>query len=239
MKPGHSPTEHDHDDDTASEVLIGLVPGHDIELAGLADIDTRARAAAQRTALRMPLDQARIRDLLERIAAGDSQAFTALYDETSGYLYAVLLRMLRDREQASEALQDCYIRIWRRSTTYAPERGDAAAWLVGIARYRAIDVVRNRQQHSTRLQTHASDLRDAAVPPRSPEFDAIVLTDIDRLSRCLDTMDDAHRRCLLLSFYEGYSNQELADHLGLPLGTVKARIRRALVRLRQCLEVGR
>ncbi|MCX7060069.1 MAG: sigma-70 family RNA polymerase sigma factor [Gammaproteobacteria bacterium] len=66
-----------------------------------------------------------------------------------------------------------------------------------------------------------------------------MLTDIDRLSRCLDALDDAQRSCLLLSFYEGYSNQELADHLGLPLGTVKARIRRGLVRLRQCLEAGR
>jgi len=223
--------------DSEQEADIG-VPGHDVTLDALAEIDARLRTVALRVPLRMPLDQARVRGLLERIAAGDAAAFTALYDETSSYLYAVLLRMLRDREQANEALQDCYIRIWRRGTTYAADRGDAAAWLVGIARYRAIDLIRSRQQHAARLAANASDLRDAAVPPRSPEFDAIVLTDIDRLSSCLGVMHESQRSCLLLSFYEGYSNQELADQLDLPLGTVKARIRRALVRLRQCLEAG-
>lgn len=225
--------------DNEAESLADFVPGHDIDCAAIAGLEARLRAVQPRTPLRMPLDEGRIRQLLARIGNGDADAFTALYDETSPYLHAVLLRLLRDREQASEALQDCYIRIWRRSCTYSPERGDAAAWLVGIARYRAIDLVRGRQTHAARLETHASDLRDAAVPPRSPELDAIVLTDIDRLSRCLDALDDAQRSCLLLSFYEGYSNQELADHLGLPLGTVKARIRRGLVRLRQCLEAGR
>jgi len=230
------------DTDIAYEADTGLLtdaaPGHDVELDSLTGLEAQLHAARSRVPLRMPLDQARIRGLLERISAGDATAFAALYDETSTYLYAVLLRMLRDREQASEALQDCYIRIWRRSTTYTPDRGDASAWLVGIARYRAIDLVRSRQQHATRLAANASDLRDAAVPVRSPELDAIVLTDIDRLSRCLGVMHESQRTCLLLSFYEGYSNQELADQLDLPLGTVKARIRRALVRLRQCLEAG-
>lgn len=225
--------------DSDADAMAGFVPGHDIEPTAIAGLEAQLPALPARLPLRMPLDEARLRLLLERIAAGDANALTALYDETSHYLYAVLLRMLRDREQADEALQDSYIRIWRRSSTYSPDRGDAAAWLVGIARYRAIDVVRSRQSHARRLETHASDLRDAAVPPRSPEFDAIVLTDIDRLSRCLDVLDEAQRSCLLLSFYEGYSNQALADHLGLPLGTVKARIRRALVRLRQCLDPGR
>ncbi|MCX7071827.1 MAG: sigma-70 family RNA polymerase sigma factor [Gammaproteobacteria bacterium] len=232
-------TSSHHDADIDADAMAGFIPGHDIEQAAIAGFEARLQALLPRAPLRMPVDENRLRLLLERVSQGDAEAFTALYDETSRYLYAVLLRMLRDPGQADEALQDCYIRIWRRGSTYAPERGDAAGWLIGIARYRAIDVVRSRQAQAERLSSHASDLRDAAVPPRSPEFDAIVLTDIDRLSRCLDTMDDAHRRCLLLSFYEGYSNQELADHLGLPLGTVKARIRRALVRLRQCLEVGR
>ena len=193
-------------------------------------------ATGRPTLLRLPLAEARVRALLARVAAGDAAAFTTLYDETSPHLHAVLLRMLRDREQAAEALQDCYIRIWRRGLTYRPERGDAAAWLVGIARYRAIDLVRNRMAHAARLQAHASDWVDAQVPPRSPEADALALADLDRLARCLDVLPDDQRRCLLLSFHEGYSHAELAGYLGLPLGTVKARIRRALARLRQCLE---
>ena len=233
-----NPVETDIEHETDTDALVDVVPGHDVELASMAGLEAQLQAVPTRVPLRMPLDQARISSLLERITQGDAAAFTALYDETSSYLYAVLLRMLRDREQANEALQDCYIRIWRRSTTYAPGRGDASAWLVGIARYRAIDLVRARQQHAARLEANASDLRDAAVPARSPELDAIVLTDIDRLSRCLGVMHESQRTCLLLSFYEGYSNQELADQLDLPLGTVKARIRRALVRLRQCLEAG-
>lgn len=236
MKPVVTDIDIEHEADAVS--LHGVVPGHDLEDSAVAGLEAQWRAVQSRLPLRMPLDQSRIRTLLERISAGDAGAFTRLYDETSSYLFAVLLRMLRDREQASEALQDCYIRIWRRSTTYSPDRGDAAAWLVGIARYRAIDLIRSRQQHAARLETHASDLRDAAVPSRSPELDALVLTDIDRLSRCLTALHEDQRTALLLSFYEGYSNQELADHLDLPLGTVKARIRRALVRLRQCLEAG-
>ena len=131
--------------DNEAESLADFVPGHDIDCAAIAGLEARLRAVQPRTPLRMPLDEGRIRQLLARIGNGDADAFTALYDETSPYLNAVLLRLLRDREQASEALQDCYIRIWRRSCTYAPERGDAAAWLIGIARYRAIDLVRGRQ----------------------------------------------------------------------------------------------
>lgn len=239
------PPSHDVDAGSDDAPLAGL-PGPELELARDEDHDAeylracieQALAAVDqpRPRLRMAIDEVRVRGQLERIACGDSAAFTALYDETSPHLYAVLLRMLRDRDQAAEALQDCYIRIWRRSTTYRPERGDVAGWLVGIARYRAIDLVRSRLTHSTRLAAHASDLRAALVPPRSPEADALVATDLDRLSCCLEGLHEDQRRCLLLSFHEGYSNQELAGYLGLPLGTVKARIRRGLVRLRQCLE---
>lgn len=213
-------------------------PSHDVSRDGdaPASADTAPVAALPSALLRLPLDESRLQTLLARTAQGDSRAFTALYDETSPFLFGVLLRLLRDREQATEAPQDCYIRIWRRGATYRAERGPAAAWLIGIARYRAIDVVRSRLAHAAHLEHHASDLRDAAVPPTSPEADALLMTDLDRLSGCLERLPEDQRQCLLMSFLEGYSHHELSERLGLPLGTVKARIRRGLARLRQCLE---
>jgi len=185
---------------------------------------------------RASLDTERIAALLERISAGDRAAFTALYDETSPLLYGVLMRLLRNPQWALEALQDSYIRVWLRSETYSAEKGDPAAWLIGIARYRALDLLRAQGERAARLECNASDLRDAAVPPRPPDEEAVVLADLDHLRRCLDTLPEAARRSLLLCYYEGYSHHELAEKLNVPLGTVKAWIRRGLVRLRVCLE---
>lgn len=179
---------------------------------------------------------ARVRLLLERVVRGEQAAFAALYDETSAYVYGALLRLLRNPQWASEALQDCYIRVWQHADTYDAARGDPYGWLIGIARYRALDLLRAQTDRTTRLDSHASELRDAAVVPRSPEAEVLTLIDLEQLQRCLAHLPAAQRECLLLGYYEGHSNQELADRLHQPLGTVKAWIRRGLVRLRSCME---
>lgn len=183
-----------------------------------------------------PQDLDHVRTLLDQVAAGDRTAFAALYDTTSPYVYGTLLRLLRNPQWATEALQDCYIRVWQHADGYAAERGDPYGWLIGIARYRALDLLRAQTDRATRLNDHASDLRDAAVVPKSPETEALTLIDLEHLQRCLASLPVAQRECLLLGYYEGHSNQELADRLHQPLGTVKAWIRRGLVRLRSCME---
>ncbi len=183
-----------------------------------------------------PEEIARVRALLEDVVRGDQGAFAALYDETSAHVYGALLRLLRNPQWASEALQDCYIRVWQHADSYAAERGDPYGWLIGIARYRALDLLRARTDHAARLDASASDLRDAAVVPRSPETEALTLIDLEQLQRCLANLPEGQRECLLLGYYEGHSNQELADRLHQPLGTIKAWIRRGLVRLRSCME---
>ena len=183
-----------------------------------------------------PEDLLRVRTLLEQVVQGHETAFAALYDETSAYVYGALLRLLRNPQWASEALQDCYIRVWQHADSYAPERGDPYGWLIGIARYRALDLLRAQTDRAARLDDHASDLRDAAVVPKNPETEALTLVDLEQLQRCLEHLPQAQRECLLLGYYEGHSNQELADRLHQPLGTVKAWIRRGLARLRSCME---
>ena len=183
-----------------------------------------------------PEDLDRVRNLLEQVAHGSKAAFAALYDETSPYVYGALLRLLRNPQWATDALQDCYIRVWQHADGYAAERGDPYGWLIGIARYRALDLLRAQTDRAGRLAENASDLRDAAVVPKSPETEALTLIDLEQLQRCLAHLPAAQRECLLLGYYEGHSNQELADRLHQPLGTVKAWIRRGLVRLRSCME---
>lgn len=181
-------------------------------------------------------DQARLATLLQRVARADHRALAELYDQTSPILYGLLLRMLRSPERAQEALQDCYLRVWQRAETYAESKGEPISWLIGIARYRALDALR------TRRGIDLPDLNQGHPSPeipdleRGPEDRAVEREGLDRLLRCLRGLTEVQRKSVLLAYYEGYSHTELAQAMDAPLGTVKAWIRRGLVRLRECLD---
>jgi RNA polymerase sigma-70 factor (ECF subfamily) len=176
--------------------------------------------------------------LLERITAGDSWALAELYDLTSPILYGLLLRMLRQPEWAQEALQDSYLRVWQRAETYCASRGEPIGWLIGVARYRALDLLRARRGH----QTRGSESEDGLPEPEAvalepgPEERAVEREGLERLLRCMRGLSEVQRKSVLLAYYEGYSHTELAQALDAPLGTVKAWIRRGLSHLRHCLE---
>lgn len=177
---------------------------------------------------------------LTATATGDRGAFQALYRAASPHLFAVLLRILKRRELAEEALQDCFVRIWQKADTYSAERGSPQAWLVSIARYRALDLIRRRRPEVS-LEDDEGNERD--IPddvhdngPQGPLEASMTGQSLDALDRCLDTLQSQQRESLLLAYYEGYTHEELADKLDKPLGTVKSWVRRGLQRLRECLE---
>ena len=169
---------------------------------------------------------------LRRVADGDRAAFEEVYRRTSAKLFGVCLRILPGRSEAEEALQDAYLSVWQRAGSFDESRGSAMTWLIALARNRAVD----RRRASGKLPVVPLDLA-AAVADDSP--DPFALLDADgedrRLAACLAQLQPRDARFLQSAFLEGETYAELAERAGQPLGTVKSRIRRALLALRDCL----
>jgi RNA polymerase sigma-70 factor (ECF subfamily) len=166
--------------------------------------------------------------LLQRCAAQDTAAFRALYDKTSPILFARLLRMLRRRSVAEEVLQDVYVRIWQRAAQFEMSRGKALAWMVTIARYCAIDLMRRE-----RLSLVPDDALDQVADENIAEPGA---TDKpNNFDFCIAQLNENTRKCLTLAFVEGRSHDEIARVTTHPLGSVKSWIRRGLMALKECL----
>jgi len=182
------------------------------------------------TASESELDE-RLSALLGRCAAREAQALRSLYELTSPLLFACLTRMLRRRSLAEEALQDVFISVWQRAGQFRPERGRPMAWLVSIARYRAIDLLRHE-----RLVPVTTDTLPEQVAPETQEEASTWFPPTPLLERCIALLTAEQRQCLELAFVGGQSHGEVARRVGSPLGTVKSWIRRGLQSLKACLE---
>jgi RNA polymerase sigma-70 factor, ECF subfamily len=172
------------------------------------------------------------RDLLRRIASGERAAFSALYDATSGKLFAVCLNILRNRAEAEEALQETYVKVWRRAGSFDAERASAMSWLIAIARNAAIDIARKRKGVAVDLEA-AAELEDDAP---SPEAEAHASGEARRLHDCLGGLEGDQALFIRRAYIGGLSYSQVAEATGKPLGTVKSLIRRGLQKLRACLE---
>jgi RNA polymerase sigma-70 factor, ECF subfamily len=170
--------------------------------------------------------------LLQRCAAHDSAAFRTLYDKTSPILFARLLRMLRRRSVAEEALQEVYVRVWERAAQYQAHRGRALAWMVTIARYCAIDLM--RRERLTLVGDDALQQIPDTATAEPGDFDKP-----NNFDECIGLLPENTRRCLTLAFVEGRSHDEIARLTLNPLGSVKSWIRRGLISLRDCLSAER
>ena len=171
---------------------------------------------------------------LARVAAGDRAALRIVYQDTSAKLFGVCLRILNDRSEAEDVLQDVYVTVWRKAGSFDPTRASPITWLVAIARNRAIDKLRSSatSRRSEPIET-ADDVRDDAPAA----LDLVVAAEQQaRLKVCLGELEEGPRKVLKLVYYEGMTYEEVAVHLGAPLGTVKSWIRRSLIRLRGSME---
>ena len=168
---------------------------------------------------------------LARIAGGDRPALQALYKMQSVRLFGVAMAILRDRDAAADALHDGFVNIARRAAQFDAERGAAEAWLGSIIRHAALDIARRRGRE---IPTDDATLGD--VPVDASQFDTLAAgEDGARLRDCLGQLAEKNRQGIVLAFVHGLSHPQIAAKLDLPLGTVKAWIRRGLLSLRECL----
>lgn len=173
-------------------------------------------------------DIKKIESLLAKTALNDQDAFEKLYDLTSPRLFGFALQMLKKKELAEEVIQDAFVKIWYNANQYHHERGSPLAWMTGIVRYRAIDLLRSRRD--------MVDI-DTITQGVATENDGTGLLDVqDDLTECLDELQEKQKKSILMAYCEGYTHQELAGLMSVPLGTMKSWIRRSLDKLKRCLD---
>lgn len=180
------------------------------------------------------LQRMKLVELLQQTAMSDRQAFADLYASTSSKLFGVILRIVRNRDDAAEILQEAYLRIWRRAAEYRLEKGAPMSWMITIARNRALDWYRStRAVATTRYDAEFEDIPD---PRENPLEQAIKSKEVQALDVCLDELEAKQRNCIVMAFREGFTHSELSERLNCPLGTIKSWIRRGLASLKECLE---
>lgn len=181
----------------------------------------------------LPRDLAHLSDeaLVALVARGEEWALAELYDRHSRVAYGLALRVLRDPALAEDAVQDAFMGVWRSAARFVPERSKASTWLLTLVHRRAVDVVRREERR------RAEPLEAASVPAGDATDEVAWLRfERERVQRALRALPDAQREALELAYYGGFTQSELADRLGEPLGTIKSRMFAGLARLRELLE---
>jgi RNA polymerase sigma-70 factor, ECF subfamily len=176
-------------------------------------------------------------DLVRRMARGDKTACAELYDRFSRPLYSLALRILNDKTEAEDVVQEVFLSLWEKATEFESDRGSAFGWAVTLTRNRAIDRIRTRRRRSTLLsEAFVEDLPGGQSAPEADLADDMVLKEKAMAVRAaLAALPPDQLRAVELAYFSGLTQQEIASRLSEPLGTVKARIRRGLMKLRDTL----
>jgi len=173
--------------------------------------------------------------LLRRIAAQDRDALAEFYDQVGGLLYSTALRILGDSHEAEEVIQDVFVQIWEKASKFDPALGVANYWALSITRNRAIDRLRARQRRS-RLMNEFEESGAAEIAASDPTTAPLSGEELASVRGAVNQLPSDQRQAIELAFFGGMTHQEIAENLNEPLGTVKARIRRGMFKLRESLQ---
>ena len=190
-------------------------------------------AAGRRRASSAAASEACLRDWIARVVRQDEQALADLYETMAGRVYGLALRITRQVQTAEEVTEDCFWQVWRQAPRFDPARGAAIAWIMTIARSRALDALRRADSTEP-----LGDERLASIEAEDGSNPHDLLDAVEkqhRLHAALRDLEPLPRQLVALAFFRGLSHEEIAAQMGLPLGTVKSHIRRALLRLRELL----
>lgn len=169
-------------------------------------------------------------ELVELLKQRDNKAFNYLYEHYSGALYGVVMPIVNDAEVANDVLQEVFLNIWRKIDSYDPGKGRLFTWMLNIARNAAIDMLRSKNFQNTRKNQPLSDTVNWSTNTQVQNVDNI------GLRKMLEKLKDEQRTLVELAYFRGYTHEEIAAMEGIPLGTVKTRIRAALIQLRNYLQ---
>ena len=173
--------------------------------------------------------------LIALVARGDDTALAELYDRVGRVAYGIAFRILRDERLAEDAVQEGFLAVWRSAATFRAERAKASTWVVTLVHRRAVDIVR-REERRRAEPLEPAGVQDTPDPSGSAEDEAWLGFERERVLTALAALPDAQRESLELAYYGGYSQSELAEMLGVPIGTIKSRMFAGLARLRELLD---
>ena len=178
---------------------------------------------------------ARLMELLARTALADQRAFAELYRLTSAHLYGVALRILRESGAAEEVLQESFVSVWNHAGSYVSSRSQPLTWLTSIVRNRCLDHLRRREVETIAID---DDEHGMTIADEGPSPLELLLSGADAraVRNCVEALETGQKQAVALAFYRGLTHSQLARHLKQPLGTVKSWVRRALERLKACLD---
>lgn len=171
-------------------------------------------------------------EILRAIAGGDEQALAALYDRYRLILFGLILRILHSQPEAEDVLQEVFLQVWRKASDFDEARGRPFTWLVTLARSRAIDRLRSL---GSRERTALEAARDVTDKVSDAADDAVKSEQGEIVRRALAELPEEQRRTLVLAYFEGLTQSEIAERLNSPLGTVKTRMRSGMIKLRELL----
>jgi len=194
--------------------------------------DQNAQAIEQR---KIADDAAIDRQLVARVSAGDHSALSALYDRHGGMVYSIALSILRDPGNAEDVAQDVFITLWTRPDRYNPDVGRFAPWFYRVARNRSIDVIRQRRREVMPDEPAVFELM-LGPSDDSPSDTVVERSQAERVRSALGGMPEEQRSLIELAYFGGLTQSQMSDHLDIPLGTIKTRVRTGLRRLREILD---
>lgn len=174
-------------------------------------------------------------DLLLKCSNGDQVAFSKLYSESSSQLLAVSMRLLRTRQAGEDAVQDAYIKIWNKAGSFNSSKASGMTWMTTIVRNRCLDILRAQKvrPQETDIEFEGLDFTDEALGPDDQSGISLMTR---RMLKCMQGLQENQKKAILMAYYYGMTHEEIAAKLDSPLGTVKAWVRRGVVRLKECLE---